>query len=135
MVQIFFREFAANGYHRDDGNVGIKLSKHSLVFFTFTTFCLPFLSTLSLLRKPCVPIQPGFFLVKKCNTLDDPMIPEDSFIQYLVIPLPSILPTLFLAITSFILRMCMITAFSTQMCMVAPIKAYCFHSYLVFIKL
>ncbi|CAL8134418.1 unnamed protein product [Orchesella dallaii] len=134
-VHKFFQEFAANGYHQNDGNIGIKLSKHSIVFYTFTSTFLTFLSTLSFLKKPCVPIQPGFFLVKKCNTLDSPMISEGSFIQYLVIPLPSILTTLFLAITTFTLRICMVTATKTHMCMFAPIKAYCFRSYLVYIKL
>ncbi|CAL8072017.1 unnamed protein product [Orchesella dallaii] len=112
-----------------------KLCGPTLRIFTFTSISIPFLSQLSFIRNPCIPIQPGFFLIKKCNTVESPIIPGSSFIHSLALPLPSIIPTLTLSGITFIMRMFMITACNSQICMIAPIKAYCFQSYQLYTKM
>lgn len=89
----------------------------------------------SVARNPCIIIQPGFFLINKCNSdsIQSPLIPPSSPLNGNLVPfLPPKLIMFLIGLTTLSCRAFMLNSFLCQMC-IGIIKPYCLHSYLLLI--
>lgn len=98
------------------------------------TYCATMLTItgqISFIRQPCIPIQPGFFLVNQCNKPSSKLIPSNSILRQLSL---SFLSENFVVLTlstfAFASRTCMLNAIMTQMAIGIIIKPLCIYSYI-----
>lgn len=103
---------------------------------TFSAFIIPLVGQLSFFKRPCIPIQPGFFLIEHCNNfnVNPQFIPETSLIYGHSLPVPPLLTVSVLAVYTFFSRAYMLNSFVAQMSIGLVIKPYCLHSYILLVK-